>query len=99
MDKPGRQRNEISLTMNTAIWNRVQAILADILQISPAQITTNSSPDTLETWDSVNHLSMVLAVEQEFNVHFMPEEIEQLISAERITAILAQKLQDNGFST
>jgi acyl carrier protein len=84
--------------MNAAIWHRVQALMADILQTSPAQITLHSSPDTLETWDSVNHLNLVLAIEQEFKVRFTPEEIEQLASAERITGLLQRKLDNNGSS-
>jgi acyl carrier protein len=72
--------------------------MADILQTAPAQITLHSSPDTLETWDSVNHLNLVLAMEQEFKVRFTPEEIEQLASAERITGLLQRKLDNNGSS-
>ncbi len=52
----------------------------------------------IETWDSLHHLSFVVALEQEFNVQFSPEEIEQLLSIELTTALLEEKLKGNGSS-
>jgi acyl carrier protein len=37
-------------------------------------------------------LNLVLALEQEFQVQFDPEEIETLISPERVSAIVGEKL-------
>jgi acyl carrier protein len=84
--------------MSTSVLSRVQRILADIFQISGEQITPMSSPDTIENWDSLNHLNVVLALEQEFGVRFMPEEIEQLLSVEHIAALLDEKLHVAGKS-
>lgn len=85
--------------MNTFVVGRVQRILADILQIPAEQITPESSPDIIENWDSMNHLSLVLALEQEFGVHFVPEEIGQLSSVEVIVKLLEEKLHADGNST
>jgi len=38
-------------------------------------------------------LSFVLALEQEFNIQFSPEEIEQLLSMELTTALLDEKMK------
>lgn len=32
-------------------------------------------PDNLENWDSLQHLSLVTAIEEEFNIILKPEEI------------------------
>jgi acyl carrier protein len=84
--------------MNPAVLNRVQHILADIFHIPVEQITLVSSPDTIESWDSLNHLNLVLAIEQEFGVQIMPEEIEQLLSVEHIIVLLDEKLNAAGKS-
>jgi acyl carrier protein len=55
------------------------------------QVQPESSPDTIPNWDSLQHLNLVLAVEQEFNVQFSPEEIEQLLSVELVAALLEEK--------
>jgi acyl carrier protein len=78
--------------MNTAVGARVRCILADILSIARETITPESSPETLETWDSLQHLNLVLAVEQEFGVQFKPEEIEKLSSVKLVVQTLEMKL-------
>ena len=84
--------------MNPSFLNRVQHILADIFHVPVEQITLMSSPDTIENWDSLNHLNLVLAIEQEFGVQLMPEEIDQLLSVESIMVLLDEKLNAAGKS-
>ena len=50
-----------------------------------------SSPETIPTWDSLQHLNLVLALEQEFRIQFTPEEIEQILSVEKAAAVLEEK--------
>jgi acyl carrier protein len=67
---------------------RVRNIAADVLNTPPQQITSQSSPETIAGWDSVQHLNLILALEEEFGIQFEPEEIEQMGSIERILAVL-----------
>jgi acyl carrier protein len=71
---------------------QVRRIVADVFQVSLETVQPASSPDTIESWDSLHHLEMVLALEQEFGMQFTPEEIEQLLSVELIVSLLAEKL-------
>ena len=82
--------------MSTHVLSRVSATVADIFQLKAEDIRPDSSPDTIEAWDSLQHLNLVLALEQEFGVQFTPEEIEQLLSVELIVDLLAEKLQPSG---
>ena len=66
-------------------------MFSDVFQIPLDQIRPESSPDTIPNWDSLQHLNLVLALEQEFNVQFTPEEIEQLLSVELVAALLEEK--------
>jgi acyl carrier protein len=77
--------------MNTPILNRVRLIVADTFSTPAEQITLASSPDTIETWDSLQHLNLMLALEQEFGLQLTPEEIEQLLSVEQIVALLSTR--------
>ncbi|MGE0821935.1 MAG: acyl carrier protein [Candidatus Binatia bacterium] len=78
--------------MNVSTLARVQRIVADVLSLSVETIGPHDSPETLKRWDSLRHLSIVLAVEQEFAVQFTPEEIEQLVSVGVIAGVLGEKL-------
>ena len=70
---------------------RVRAIVADIFNLPLGRVRADSSPDNIEAWDSLQHLNLVLALEQAFAVQFTPEEIEQLLSVELIAALIEEK--------
>ena len=72
---------------------RVREIVADVFGLPPEQVRANSSPDNIESWDSLQHLNLVLALEQEFRTQFTPEEIEQLLSVELIAALVEEKVK------
>jgi len=67
---------------------RVQRIIAEVFSLPVESITGESSPETIEGWDSVGHLNLVLALEQEFHVQFSPDDIEKMVNAERINHVL-----------
>jgi len=73
-------------------FEQVRSIASDIFGISPDKITTESSPETIETWDSMQHLNLVLALEEKFGVQLEPEDIEQMNSIGAVAA-LVEKLQ------
>jgi acyl carrier protein len=55
------------------------------------ELTQDSSPEKIESWDSLNHLNLVLALEQEFSVKFTPDEIERIDCVGAVTELLDQK--------
>lgn len=75
---------------------KVLAIAADVFQVPESSLSPSSTPDTVETWDSLHHLGLVLALEQEFGIQISPEEIEQLLSIELTAALMEEKLQACG---
>lgn len=78
--------------MNLQLYERVRAIAADVLQVPATQITQDSSTKNVESWDSVHHLNFVLALEQEFDLQFEPEEMDQMQSISHIVTVLENKL-------
>jgi acyl carrier protein len=78
------------------VLNKVMAVATGVFEVPQSSLVPASSPDTIETWDSLHHLNFVVALEQEFNVQFSPEEIEQLLSIELTAALLEEKLKGNG---
>ena len=65
---------------------------ADVLEVPAAKISADSSPEMIESWDSVHHLNLVLALEQEFNLQFEPEEIDAMKDIQHILEILGSKV-------
>lgn len=73
--------------------DRIRRIVADIFEIPLENVQPNSSADNVATWDSIRHLNMVLALEEELGVQFEPEEIEELLSVELIESLVEEKLK------
>ena len=78
--------------MSTTLLDRVRSIAADVMEVPVVRISAGSSPETIDTWDSVHHLNLVLALEQEFNLQFEPEEIDQMKDIHHILEILGNKV-------
>lgn len=51
-------------------------------------LSDEDGPGTIAAWDSVNHLNLVLAIEDEFGVQFATSEIQDLLSVGKIRARL-----------
>jgi acyl carrier protein len=75
------------------IFEQVRTIASDIFSVPLARIQTDSTPETIESWDSVQHLNLVLTLEERFNVQLSPEEIEQMRDIGQITKLIEAKLQ------
>jgi acyl carrier protein len=70
----------------------VRHIASDIFSVPVDKITAESSPETIENWDSMQHLNLVLAVEEKFGVQLEPEDIEQMKNVGAVAAVV-EKLQ------
>jgi acyl carrier protein len=78
--------------LTASVFEQVRNVASDIFGIPADQITTESSPETIENWDSMQHLNLVLAVEEKFGVQLDPEDIEQMKNIGAV-AKLVEKLQ------
>ena len=53
----------------------VNTIVAKVFSIDESEITDESSPETIESWDSFNGLVLVDDLENHFNIKFSISEI------------------------
>jgi len=73
------------------MFERVRGIAADVLQVDQASVTAESSPQSIDSWDSVQHLNLVLALEEQFGVQFEPDEMDGMKSIGAIAHLLSGK--------
>ncbi len=78
--------------MTASALQQVRSIASDIFGVPADKITAESSPETIETWDSMQHLNLVLAIEEEFAVQLEPEDIERMKNIGAVAA-LVERLQ------
>jgi len=77
----------------TSTFEQVQAIASDIFGVPAGKISADSSPETVENWDSMQHLNLVLAIEEKFGVQLAPEDIEQMKTIGAAATLVEKRLQ------
>jgi len=78
--------------VNPSVLAKVQEIAADIFNVPHDALGPEASPETITQWDSLQHLNLVLAIEQHFNLDLAPEDCEQMRTIELVTLIVEEKL-------
>jgi acyl carrier protein len=78
--------------LTASTFEQVRSVASDIFGIPADRITAESSPETIENWDSMQHLNLVLAIEEKFGVQLDPEDIEKMKNIGAV-AELVEKLQ------
>jgi acyl carrier protein len=58
--------------------DRLQEVFQAILGPQVPVLSDDDSPETIETWDSANHLGLMLAIEAEFGVELDIDEMSNL---------------------
>jgi acyl carrier protein len=74
--------------------SRLRGVFAAVFPVDGLALTDSDSPETIEGWDSLAHLNLLLTVESEFGVQFSPDEMAALTSFGAIRQRLAGG--DNG---
>mgnify|MGYP003966533667 FL=1 len=70
--------------MTMDVQEKVIQVLGNILQVSPEEISTKTTSDDVEKWDSMNHINMILALEQEFGIRYDEEQVVSMLSVGEI---------------
>jgi acyl carrier protein len=74
----------------------IMAALTELFHDLFADDTIVLTPDTtagdVEGWDSIKHISLIVAVEDRFGIRFGTSEIEQLANVGELLAAIRQKL-------
>jgi acyl carrier protein len=70
---------------------RVAQVFADVLGISPALITDETSPDNTPQWDSMAAMNLVVAIEDEFDIRLSTAEIISMRNIAIVKKVLRTK--------
>lgn len=69
-------------------FDRLQQTIASTLKVAPAEVTPTTQDQDLRQWDSLGHINLLMALEQEFGVYIEVEEFGNLNSVPAIIAHL-----------
>lgn len=72
--------------------DRIKVVISAVLGLEIGMIHDEISPDTVEDWDSLKHMELIMALEEEFSVQFTDDEIMSMLSYRRILEVLERKM-------
>lgn len=71
--------------------DRINRVFRDVFDDDSLQVRVEMSAKDLPSWDSLNHIKLVLALEREFDIRFTAQEIMNLNSVGDIEQMLQVK--------
>jgi acyl carrier protein len=71
--------------------DRIKYVMSTVFEIPVEQIKDDSSPDTIESWDSLKHMNLVVALEEEFEIELTDDEIIEMMNYLLIIEVLKNK--------
>ncbi len=74
--------------------DKLKTLLAALLGVDEELIEENSSQDTIEGWDSLKQMNIVVAIEEEFGIQLNEEESILSNSYESLLKLIKQKLNN-----
>ncbi len=72
----------------------LKQVMATMLKVDASTITADSSMDNMLNWDSLRHMNLVLALEEEFKVAIPDEDAGNITSYKLIKFVLEDLLKD-----
>ena len=71
---------------------KLKNVMSIVFELEPSKINDNSSPENLENWDSLRHMMLIGALEDEFEIQFTDDQMLELLNYKLIKLILTEKL-------
>jgi acyl carrier protein len=76
---------------------KIRELFATLLRVAPEGIEDQTTPASLERWDSVQHMILVSGFEEEFGVDLDPEEaVEMYKDFATFKRIVRQRVESRG---
>jgi len=67
-------------------------MVADVMGLDEAQVTGSLSRETDACWDSMNHLRLITAMEEQYSIRLTMDEIQGIVTLDDVDRVLSQYL-------
>lgn len=76
---------------HAARGERLIAMISQILRLQPAEVVDSLDMESTGTWDSLSHMELIAAIEDDFSVDLTADEIVSMRSVADIKTVLRAK--------
>jgi len=72
--------------------DKLKAVMASMLDIDVSTVGPATSTDTVDQWDSVLHMNLIIALEEAFEISVPDDEVATLTSYPIVRAMVEEQL-------
>lgn len=73
------------------IYERLNEVFRDFFDDDTIEVNDSTTADDIEDWDSLNHITLIDAVESEFGVRFTMGEVSGMKDVGEMAAIIKER--------
>ena len=73
------------------ILKRVNDVFQDVFDDDTLEVDYDTTSDDIDDWDSLEHITLMEAVEKEFDIHFKTSEIARMRNVGDTVDIIAKR--------
>ncbi len=77
----------------TLLYERLTRVFRDVLDEPSLVLTPEMTAADVASWDSVNHVNLIVCIEAEFQVRFAITELESLRSVGDMAELIQKKMR------
>ena len=77
--------------LNNDLQSKIERVFRDVFDDEQLKLQADTSPETLAAWDSLGHIRLIAALEDELHQSFSLQDIEDMNSVAKILAVLESK--------
>ncbi len=74
--------------MGNDIDRRILNVMTSVFDTSLDKKQDNISTETVESWDSLKHMNLIIALEEEFEIQFTDNQIFEMVSYTKIKSVI-----------
>jgi acyl carrier protein len=68
--------------------SKIKQVMSIVFEVPLEAINDDASTDSIDNWDSIRHLNLILALEEEFGITIPDEEVGNLVNYKLIELIV-----------
>ena len=73
------------------LWKRLNEVFRDVFDDKKINVNENTTSEDIEDWDSLEHINLIEAVEQEFSMRFKMKEVSVMKNVGEMAAIISER--------